>query len=101
MTIGYSYVWEFLVCADLQAEFEKYYNTQGTWVQLFQKASGYIETLLLKDLSLPKRYLTVDRWENKESYVAFRSNFSQEYSQLDQLCEGLTESERALGEFNE
>lgn len=98
---GYTYVWEFKVPFDLQVEFERHYGADGTWVELFRRAPGYVETLLLKDRSIAGRYLTVDRWQSEKAYLAFRSEFSAQYAQLDSECERLTSSESFLGAFTE
>lgn len=97
----YTYLWEFRVSADRQAEFERHYGPDGTWVALFRRAPGYLETLLMQDRSDPLRYITIDRWQSVEAYRAFRSRFSDDYEALDRACEGLTTHEAPLGEFNE
>ncbi len=101
MNTGYSYVWEFLVSPESQAEFERHYGAEGTWVCLFRRSPGYIETLLLADRSTPGRYLTVDRWKSEEAYLAFRSAFSVPYAALDAECGKLTSGETFLGAFGE
>lgn len=98
---GYSYVWEFLISAQCRAAFEQHYGPEGTWVQLFGRAPGYRETLLLSDRSNPGRYLTVDRWQSEQAYVDFRSAFSAQYTELDADCGKLTTGEVFLGAFGE
>jgi len=101
MTERYTYVWEFQVLSGREAEFERHYGTNGTWARLFAQATGYIETLLLKDSAIAGRYLTVDRWVDEEAYQAFRSAYSRQYEQLDQQCAKLTTAENLVGEFTE
>jgi catechol 2,3-dioxygenase-like lactoylglutathione lyase family enzyme len=67
---------------------------------LFRRSPGYIETLLLKDRSQPQRYLTIDRWRNEAAWLAFQSDFAQDYAQLDRECESLTEHEASMGSFS-
>ncbi|HEX4954067.1 MAG TPA: AAA family ATPase [Thermoanaerobaculia bacterium] len=98
---GFSYVWEFEVPPAHSAEFERHYGPAGTWARLFHQAAGYLGTLLLRDLTTPGRYLTVDRWRSEAAYRAFRQRFAQEYEDLDRRCEHLTTSERQLGSFTE
>lgn len=98
---SYTYLWEFDVSLESQADFERHYAPAGTWAQLFSGSPDYIETLLLKDSEVPGRYLTVDRWRSKAAYVAFRKAFASQYAELDRECERLTISERCLGEFHE
>jgi hypothetical protein len=102
-TAGMSYacLWEFQVPPAMQPEFERHYGPDGTWAQLFRRASGYLETRLLKDQSTPDRYVTVDRWRDEVSLRAFRSAFSTPYERLDQECERLTAGEHWLGAFTE
>ena len=101
MTERYTYVWEFQVLSGCEAEFEQHYGPNGTWARLFAQATGYIETLLLKDSANAGRYLTVDRWIDEDAYRAFRSANSRQYEQLDQQCAKLTTAENLVGEFAE
>lgn len=96
----YSYLWEFHVRPERQAEFERHYGPEGSWVALFRQAPGYLETLLLQDRSNPLRYVTVDRWQSIEAYRAFRVQFARQHEELDRLCQTLTVSETPLGEFS-
>lgn len=94
MGTSYTYVWEFRAAPEACAEFERHYGVDGTWTQLFRQAPGYIDTWLLKDRVAPGRYLTVDRWRDEASYLAFRAAFSREYAALDDACAALTTEER-------
>ena len=98
---GYTTIWEFLVPEDQRAAFERHYGDQGTWVQLFRRAPGHVQTLLLRDRDVPERYVTIDRWVDSSAYKAFRLNFADEYRALDAQCEGFTRRETALGTFDE
>ena len=98
---GYTYIWEFFVPAERQAEFERHYADGGTWVQLFRRADGYLGTLLLKDREVAERYVTINRWTDESSYKAFRLEYGDDYRELDALCEGYTRREVALGTFEE
>jgi heme-degrading monooxygenase HmoA len=96
----FTYIWEFRVAPSAQAQFEFEYGSRGSWVTLFSKAPGYIETLLLRDNSDPLRYVTVDRWESEGAHDAFRSTNFAQYEEIDRRCQGFTRSERSLGEFS-
>lgn len=98
---GYTYLWEFRVDETRRSEFELHYGPEGTWTELFRRAPGFIETILLKDRSDESRYITVDRWWSIEEYRAFQAQFSREYRELDERCAALTTSEKSLGEFRE
>ena len=92
-------IWEYTVKRDRAAEFERYYSSSGTWATLFRRSPAYRETLLLRDAENRSRYVTVDRWDDVESFQALRQKFSSEYEQMDRTCEEFTESERCLGMF--
>lgn len=47
----------------------------------------------------PARYLTLDFWESREAYDAFRAQHAAEYAAIDRECEALTAEEKALGNF--
>jgi heme-degrading monooxygenase HmoA len=93
------HAWEYQVRADAEAEFLRHYGPEGSWVRLFRRAAGHVETLLLRDADEPGRYVTVDRWEGAAAYAAFRERFATEYAALDEACAALTTSERSLGTF--
>jgi heme-degrading monooxygenase HmoA len=96
---GYATLWEFTVAAARQAEFEAHYGPHGTWARLFRRADGYLGTELLRDHVDPLRYLTIDRWESREAFQAFRRAHGAEYERLDRQFEGLTTREAPLGEY--
>jgi len=93
------YVWEYFVKKEAQADFERIYGPNGDWVQLFEKSEGYLGTVLHRNISEKLRYLTTDYWVSIEARDAFREQFSQEFAELDQRCETLTEKEVDLGDF--
>jgi heme-degrading monooxygenase HmoA len=96
---GYATLWTFDVQPDRKAEFEFHYGPEGTWVRLFRRAPGYLGSELLCDLANAHRYVTIDRWESREAWQAFRQHFAADYERLDREFEGLTKSESPLGEF--
>jgi heme-degrading monooxygenase HmoA len=96
---GYATLWEFAVVPAKQAEFEAHYGPDGTWARLFRRAPGYAGSELLQDRADPLRYLTIDRWETREAWLAFRSTHAAEYERLDHEFEGLTTREAPLGEY--
>ena len=58
-------------------------------------------TDLLRDETMPGRYVTLDRWRSVAAYRAFREQSAAEYAALDLECETLTRAEKALGSFTE
>jgi quinol monooxygenase YgiN len=93
-------VWEFRVQADKRDDFERHYAASGTWAEFFRRDTAYQGTQLLRDMTDPCRYVTIDTWEDQDSYGAFRAMHRQEYTALDQQMEALTESEQRLGVFD-
>lgn len=99
--MGYAYLWEFRVAPEQLTEFQRHYGPRGSWVVLFREAAGYLGTSLLRDRSDPLRFVTLDRWENEQAYLAFRGAFATQYAQLDRRCQHLTTRETFLGAFDE
>jgi hypothetical protein len=93
------YVWEYLVKAERQSDFERIYGVNGDWTMLFNRDAGYLRTELHQDISNNLRYLTVDYWVSKKARDNFREKFSLEFEKLDEQCESLTEREIFLGDF--
>ena len=92
-------LWEFHVKVDRIREFEELYGGNGTWARFFRQGKGYRETMLLRDREVPGRYMTIDFWDDLESYSAFSAAHAEEYKTIDRRCEALTEQERCLGFF--
>ena len=92
-------LWEFRVGENRTPEFEEHYGGNGTWARFFRHGQGYRETILLRDREVPGRYLTIDVWDDLESYKAFSEANADEYKKIDRRCETLTEQERCLGFF--
>jgi hypothetical protein len=92
-------LWEFHVRPEKLARFKEHYGPSGTWAQLFRKNAAYRETLLLADAEEPTRFVTIDIWNDLESFRRFKSENAEEYQQLDGICEELTDTERNLGIF--
>lgn len=101
MDSPYICIWEYEVGAESRSQFELHYGGEGTWVQLFRRAEGFLDTRLLADRGNAGRYLTLDRWRSEAAYRQFRSTFAAEYAQLDAICDALTQSERLIGEYAE
>lgn len=68
----YIYIWHFDVADGKERECEAVYGQDGAWVRLFKSDEAYLGTTLLKDFQIPGRYITIDRWENRDSCLAFK-----------------------------
>ncbi len=95
----YVIAWEFIIRTECVVQFEATYGPQGDWARLFSKAKGYRETQLLRDITDPGRYVTLDYWQSREAHDQFRAAHATEYQALDERCERLTVKEQKLGEF--
>jgi quinol monooxygenase YgiN len=96
----YVYVWEFRVHAAAVEEFIRHDGGDGSWVQLFRRADGYLGTRLLRDRDDPNRFVTIDRWRDEAAMARFRERFAEPFEALDRQCGALTASETLLGHFH-
>jgi heme-degrading monooxygenase HmoA len=92
-------VWEYEVAVERRDEFVEIYGPTGDWVALFRGAAGYRETILLQDVAHAERFVTLDRWDSRAAYEAFRAAHEAAYAALDERTQGLTRGERHLGGF--
>ena len=93
-------LWEFDVKRDSEVRFTLAYGSSGEWARLFRTAAGFRETRLLRSISQPLRYMTMDVWESREDREEFMKTHAEAYRTLDAVCEGLTASERHLSSFD-
>ena len=89
-------VWRFAVRPEHRSSFEQAYGPTGEWARLFGRAAGYAGTELVA-LSDPGAYLTLDRWESAAAFAEFKHAWSQDYAELDQQLERLTDEETFIG----
>jgi len=94
------YMWEFLVALGREEAFERAYGSDGEWVALFRRAPGYVRTELHRDQTNPRRYVTIDYWESREAWEAFRARFAHDFEAIDARCAGWTTAETEIGRFD-
>ena len=94
-------LWEFEVKPGCEQSFESAYGPGGAWVQLFRRNPGYRNTLLLRDPSRPRIYLTLDFWHSESAFQSFHNANLKAYAALDRTTEDLTLRETHLGSFNQ
>lgn len=99
MVQNYLAIWEFEIKPESRAQFEEIYGPEGAWAQLFRQSTDYLGTKLIRDLTRPGRYLTLDCWTSREALHRFKQVRADEYKTLDKQCESLTEREAMVGEF--
>ena len=90
-------LWEFKVKPGFEGEFERAYGESGDWAHLFGKNPAYRGTRLAKDVDRDGWYFTLDSWDSREAYDAFRKAHEAPYAELDRKCEQLTCEEKYLG----
>jgi len=95
----YVIIWQYRLRSGVDETFVKVYGPEGTWVQLFRRAKGYLKTQLRKDTADPRRFLTFDFWKSQDAFEEFRKQYQAEYERLDKECDGLTEQEIHVGSF--
>lgn len=95
----YAYMWEYVVDPGKVGDFERLYGPEGDWAELSGRSSHYLRTELLRDRETPGRFVTVDYWESKEDWDAWRAGVSAEFEELDRIGESLTLHEMELGRF--
>jgi heme-degrading monooxygenase HmoA len=92
-------IWEYQVKSEHQPGFEEVYSSSGAWVELFKNGEGYLGTELLHSTEAPGQYITIDRWDSKENYESFLSQWKAEHERLDGQYASLAEHEGCLGRF--
>ena len=95
----YTLLWEFRVAPARRGRFEAAYAPDGDWVALFSQASGYRGTQLLHSADEAGRYVTIDRWDSRDAFLAFKRDHADAYGALDRQCEPMTLSEKPIGAF--
>jgi heme-degrading monooxygenase HmoA len=101
MLPNYLAIWEFEIKPESRAQFEESYGPDGAWTRLFGQSPDFLGAKLIRDLTRPGRYLTLDHWTSREAFHAFKQDHAAEYAALDKRCERLTEREAVVGEFEE
>jgi hypothetical protein len=61
------------------------------------KARDFVERSYFANMEDPRHFLTIDSWDSVVALVRMREQFHDEYGDLDQTCEELTETERRVG----
>jgi heme-degrading monooxygenase HmoA len=92
-------IWKYEIQEHNRAAFEELYGQAGKWVQLFENGAGYIATELVKDVSQPTAYVTIDTWSSQEKYETFLEEHEEECANIDAEGDGLVISETKIGWF--
>ena len=92
-------LWEYEVKPGSEEVFEKVYGPEGDWARLFQTDPHYRKTRLLRDVSRPPWYFTLDYWDAENYFAVFKAAHGAAYAEMDRAMEGLTISEQCLTTF--
>ena len=97
----YAIVWTYTVRPGQAEPFAEAYGPTGPWAQLFMAADGYLGTELLQCEERPEDFITIDRWDSREAFVAFMGEQADAYQDLDEQFAHLTLIETRLGAFSQ
>ena len=95
----YAIVWTYTVRPEKVDAFVSAYGPAGAWGQLFMAAEGYLGTELLRSEERSDDFITIDRWESRDAFVAFMGASADAYHELDERYGGLCLIENRLGAF--
>lgn len=89
--------YRYRVHASQARAFEHAYGPQGPWAKLFARHPGYRRTRLFRHRDDSTIYVTVDVWDSKADWDAFRQAHASEYNRLDRQLALLKIEEHLLG----
>jgi heme-degrading monooxygenase HmoA len=92
-------IWEYEVREKFRPDFVRAYDSNGTWIKLFSRCPGYLNTELKRDVENANRFVTVDSWESFSAFSSMKQSIGSEYTKLDNKCEVFTQSENHIGFF--
>jgi heme-degrading monooxygenase HmoA len=92
-------IWKFRPAPGREEEFAAAYAGNGVWAELFQRASGYRGTELLRPGEPGGWWMTIDRWDSFEHFEAFQREFGIDSRGLDDELEGVAGEEGFVGAF--
>ena len=96
----YAIVWTYTTRPGQADAFGEACGPAGPWAQLFMNAEGYLGTELMRSEERPEEFITIDRWDSREAFVAFMAESGDDYQDLDDQFAGLTLIETRLGAFS-
>ena len=96
----YAIVWTYTARPGQADAFAEAYGPTGAWAQLFMGADGYLGTEMMRCDERPDDFVTIDRWESREAFVAFMGDHAEAYQALDQEYGDLCLIETRLGAFS-
>lgn len=79
--------------------FEHAYGPSGPWAKLFAGSPAFRRTRLFRHRGEADVYVSIDAWESKPDYDAFRSENADAYARLDRELHLLYLEEHLLGYY--
>ena len=89
-------LWEFEVKPGSEPGFERVYAPGGAWTTLFERDPHYRGSKLLRDVSRPGHFYTIDHWSSESDYRQFLAQHKSAYEELERSTERLTFQERKI-----
>jgi hypothetical protein len=90
----------FLVKAGCEDIFILAYGPGGAWSNLFDRSPGYRGTTMLSDTHNPRRYLTMDLWNDQIQWEQALADNQAKYTELEASFAEWTESQTEIGIFS-
>ena len=84
----------------LHCRFELVYGPAGPWSKLFSRCPGFRGTTILRDTRNPRRFLTIDLWDNEVQMEQALVEYKIEYSDMMDTFGEWTESMTEVGVFS-
>ena len=97
--MSYEIIWVYEVEPDQREAFERAYDAEGDWAQLFRRDDGFLEVVLLADAAVRGRYVTIDRWRDAASFDRFQEQHGDAYAALDDRLADVSGRGTRLGGF--
>ncbi len=79
--------------------FEHAYGPAGPWSRLFGKHAGFRRTRLFRHKNEADVYISVDVWESRAHWEAFRAEEAEAYARLDRDLRLLYLEEHLIGYY--
>jgi heme-degrading monooxygenase HmoA len=99
MARAFVIAWEFVLRQGQEEKFLAGYGPEGRWAQLFGRAPGFVRSELARSEYDAHKFVTVDVWESRAAYEAFRKRYEAEYDLLDMEMQACTVNEQRVGSF--
>jgi len=97
---AYVYMWQYEVKKEFIEKFKNNYGPIGKWNEFFNKSDCFLKTELLVDEQNEGKFITIDYWLSKETYLEFITKNKTDYDIIDKQCAEYTQTETKIGEYD-